>query len=66
MDELLDVFRRYASIELKEEVARSFSLFDFFEYKPAYSILADVVITVINNQMLFISFKEIKYMFGFV
>ncbi len=45
MDELLDVFLdAYASIELKEEVARSFSLFDFFEYKPAYSILADVVI----------------------
>lgn len=45
MDELLDVFLdAYASVELKEEIARSFSLFDFFEYKQVNSILTDVVI----------------------
>lgn len=45
MDELLDVFLdAYASAELKEEIARSFSLFDFFEYKQANSLLLDVVI----------------------
>lgn len=45
MDELLDVFLdAYASAELKEEIARSFSLFDFFEYKQANSLLVDVVV----------------------
>ena len=50
MNDLLEVFLdAHATPELKEEIARSFSLFDYFEYNSAYSTLNDIIFNASNE-----------------
>lgn len=50
MNDLFEVFLdAHTTPELKEEIARSFSLFDYFEYNSAYSTLNDIIFNASNE-----------------